>query len=255
MEKLSKQPLIEVIFEFHWFNKRSFTDPQYRFLIGSLYESLRDKFSKYEILPTANIPPETLPHDVKIVQYRFKNKDYGWPVVQLGPGILTVNMNENYDTWDKFKPVIEEVLAKFLKSYTEKESLGIDKLILKYIDAFDFKKDTEDVLNYLKEKLHTTVELSFGDDTRKNLLKQTPKNLEIRLEYEVSEPKGFAGIRFLTVPIKGRDHLIMESFVVSDEIVEDVELSYVSNWLDKAHNITDFIFSSLIRGSLMEELK
>jgi uncharacterized protein (TIGR04255 family) len=229
MEEVSKQSLIEVIFEFHWFNKRVSLDLQYGFLIGSLYENLKDNFPNYEVLPTARIPLKALPHDLKIIQYRFRCKNYDWPVVQLGPGVLTVNLNENHDTWDKIKPVIEEVLTKFLKSYPKKEDLGIDKLVLKYLNAFDLKKDTKLL----------TVELN---------LNQTSKNLDIRLEYELMELEGLAGIRFFNFPLKGQENLIVESYVVSDEIVKEVELSYISNWLDNAHNIIDFVLSKLRRN-------
>jgi len=43
--KLSKQPLIEVAFELHWKNKENeVIDLNYRLLIGSLYEYLKEKF-------------------------------------------------------------------------------------------------------------------------------------------------------------------------------------------------------------------
>jgi hypothetical protein len=60
------------------------------------------------------------------------------------------------------------------------------------------------------------------------------------------ELEGLAGLRFLTP--KGQENLIVESYVVSDEIVKEVELSYIVNWLDNAHNIIDFVLSKLRRN-------
>lgn len=256
MEKLSKQPLIEVVFELHWRSKKGYPDPDYRLLIGAFYEHIKSEFPVFEPLPTVHIPEEAIPPNNKIVQYRFWSENKTWPVVQLGPGILTVNMNKNYGGWATFKPVIEKVVEKFLNSYPNKENLALERLILKYLDVFrvDFSKDN--VLDYLKSKLHVNLSVDLGDDPRKANLSEAPINIDLKLEHQINEPEGVLGFRFFKALVEDEEGLVMESYVISKESPQsDLTKESIAIWLDQAHNMTEFIFSNLIRGELMEELK
>ena len=258
MYKLSKQPLIEVVFEFHWGNKDSFPfDPNYRLMVGAIYEHIRDRFPEFETLPTVNIPEEALPPNSKIIQYRFWTKNKKWPVVQLGPGILTVNMNKDYEKWENFKPIIIDVVDKFLTVYPVREKLFIHRLILKYLDAFTFDFLNNNILDFLKDKLHVSISIDFEEEERKERFSLNPLNLDLKLEYSLNDPEGLLGVRFLKALLENKEEsLVMESYVISSErpSVEPTTES-VTKWLDKAHDMTDFIFSNLIRGELEEELR
>ncbi len=258
MCNLSKQPLIEVVFELHWGNKKNLSfDPAHRLLIGALYEHIREDFSEFETLPTINIPEQALPPDSRVIQFRFWTKGKNWPVVQLGPGILTVNMNKDYKKWESFKPIIENVVDKFLKVYPDKENLFIHRLILKYLNAFPFDFLNKNIFDYLKCKLHISIDIDFGDDKRKERFSTNPLNIDFRLDFPLNEPEGLLGIRFLKAFVENKqESLIMENYVISSEnpFVEPNTRS-IMNWLEKAHDMTNFVFSSLIRGELEEELK
>jgi len=257
MYKLSKQPLIEVVFELQWGNKKTFpVDPNYRIVVGALYEHIREDFPEIESLPTVNIPEEAVPPEVKIIQYRFWRRNRKWPIVQLGPGILTVNMNKDYETWEKFKPIISDIVEKFLKIYPEKENLFIHKLVLRYLDAFAFDFLNKNILDFLKNKLHVSISLDFGEDERRERFSPNPLNIDFKLDYSLNEPKGVLGVRFFKAIVENKDSLIMESYVLSYERPSvEVDTKSIINWLDKAHDMTDFLFSNLIRGELEEELK
>jgi len=253
--KLSKQPLIEVSFELHWKNKENeIIDPNYRLLIGSLYEHMKEKFPEYESLPTVHIPEEALPPKNKIIQYRFWSKNKTWPVVQLGHRILTVNMNKNYDKWETFKPIIEYVVNKFLEAYPKKDALTLEKLILRYLDAFPFNFIDNNILEFLKDKLHTNINIDFGEDKRKQRMDYKPISINFRLTYILHEPEGLLELGFFKGTVEARENLIMESVVLSqDDPSINPETSEIMSWLDKAHDMTDFVFSQLIRGKLEEE--
>ena len=258
MDKLSKQPLIEVAFELHWGNKKSFPlDPNYRLVVGAIYEHVRDKFPEFETLPTVNIPEEALPPNSRIIQYRFWTKNRRWPVVQLGPGILTVNMNKDYEKWENFKPIIADVVEKFLKVYPVKEDLFIHRLILKYLDAFSFDFLNNNILDFLERKLHVSINIDFEKEERIERFSQNPLNIDFKLEYSLNEPEGLLGVRFLKALVENKEEsLVMESYVVSSERPSvEPNTESITNWLDKAHDMTDFIFSNLIRGELKEELR
>jgi len=81
-------------------------DPHYKILVGSLYEQLKEEYPFHQQLPTAFIPDEMLGY---LVQHRFRKGENQWPLVQIGPGIITVNDTEGY-IWEDFKNRIERVV-------------------------------------------------------------------------------------------------------------------------------------------------
>ena len=90
---LKNKPLIEAIFEIRWKlqegpEKGMRIDPHYKLLIGRIYEKIKDKYTFHEQLPTASMPDEIAGY---IIQHRFRKKENEWPLIQLGPGIITLN--------------------------------------------------------------------------------------------------------------------------------------------------------------------
>ncbi len=99
---LKNKPLLEAILEIKWAlsphseNIGNGTDPHYKILLGRMFDKISDTGGLYPIheeLPAARIPDEFAGH---IVQHRFLVEAGGWPLIQLGPGILTLNETENY---------------------------------------------------------------------------------------------------------------------------------------------------------------
>ena len=99
-KELSNKPLVEAIFELKWKLKKSENggqiDPNYKILVGMLYDRLKRNYPQLEALPASDMPDEMVPH---VVQNRFRVGKGKWPLVQIGPGILTVNDTGNY-TWE-----------------------------------------------------------------------------------------------------------------------------------------------------------
>jgi len=94
---LKNSPLIEVIFEMRWelveIAPMQLIDPNYKLMLGQLFERLKDTYPYYEQLPASSIPDEAATY---IVQHRFRKDKDKWPLVQVGPGIVTLNNVEQY---------------------------------------------------------------------------------------------------------------------------------------------------------------
>jgi uncharacterized protein (TIGR04255 family) len=94
---LRNKPLLEAIFELRWELQEQAPglklDPHYKILIGSLYDRVKDEYPFHEELPTATIPDEISGY---IVKHRFRKSENGWPLIQLGPGVVTLNDTEGY---------------------------------------------------------------------------------------------------------------------------------------------------------------
>lgn len=94
---LNNKPLVECILEMRWALVEQAPglsqDPHFPLLLGRLYDRLNADYPVHEQLPAAEVPSELVGHTV---QHRFRRKAEGWPLVQVGPGILTVNDTDGY---------------------------------------------------------------------------------------------------------------------------------------------------------------
>ena len=104
---LKNKPLVEAIFELRWELEEQVsgakTDPHYKILIGRMYDRVKDDYPYHEELPTATIPDEIAGY---IIQHRFRKDKDMWPLIQVGPGIVTLNDTEGY-VWDDFEERIK----------------------------------------------------------------------------------------------------------------------------------------------------
>src|SRR3989338_2714408 len=98
---LSNKPLVEAILEIRW-ALQGFpniqTDPHYKILLGRLFDRISSVYQKHQPLPAASIPDEMAGY---IVQHQLRIRENDWPLVQVGPGIITLNETAAY-TWDDF---------------------------------------------------------------------------------------------------------------------------------------------------------
>jgi len=135
MEKLTKAPLQEVIFEIRWLlepdiNGRQLLDPKYQFALGIFKDAVKENFPHH----VARFPQE-IPHQMLNYQtvHQFWHSEDQWPVVQLGPGIATVNDNEkNYEWEETYLPNIQYTLDALVKSYGQ---MVFNFISLRYIDV------------------------------------------------------------------------------------------------------------------------
>lgn len=252
---LKNKPLVEAIFEMKWKlqepNPGVTIDPHYKILIGRLYDRLAKEYSYHEQLPTASFPDEMLGH---IVQHRFRKGKDLWPLIQIGPGILTVNDTENY-IWTDFEKRCTQAVESLFEAYPEsKINLQIEGLLLRYINAVDFDYKRNDIFTFLREKMKTNVSLPsiLFDDISVNRL---PIGFDCRFSFPSSSPKGAIHLRFVRGNRKGLDALIWETMVQS--VSEDVPKipDNFKEWIDGAHTITDDWFFKLIEGELLRRFE
>ena len=259
---LKNKPLVEAIFELRWHLKSEDTeksdliknrppfgiDPHYKLLAGRLYDKLVEDYPNHEQLPAANMPDEISGY---IVQHRFRKEEDGWPLIQLGPGIFTVNDTEGYK-WEDFKKrIIHAVEALFLIYPNSSKDLKITSLTLRYIDAIDFNYEKDDVFIFLKDKMKTKIDL-YKKLFESTNVKSTPLNFGLRFEFESEKPRGIIFIKFG----KGRnrktglDALMWETVIKSRYENLSNAQEEISNWIEIAHELTDDWFFKLIEGDL-----
>jgi uncharacterized protein (TIGR04255 family) len=254
---LKNKPLVEAIFELRWNLQEPAPgmriDPHYKLLIGRIYDRVKDDYPFHEQLPTATMPDEIAGY---VVQHRFRKEKDKWPLLQIGPGIITLNDTDGY-VWEDFEKRIDNLINTLFEAYPDAEdNLKVNGLLLRYIDAidFDFDFEKEGIFSFLEEQLKTNIQLhqELFEGTSVGTL---PLNLDLRFSFPSAKPKGVVHLRFIRGKRKESDALIWETAVQS--VTEDAleALEGVTTWIKDAHNLTDDWFFKLIEGELQRRFE
>jgi len=251
---LKSKPLVEAIFELHWDLQINETghhfDPHSKVLVGSVYSKLRDEYPFHEPLPIASFPDELVPH---IVQHRFRKSEDEWPLIQLGPGIITLNDTEEYD-WEDFQVRISVMIDTLFEIYPEPERLRTSLLKLRYIDAIDFNYEEIDVFSFLREKMK--IDIGVPSDLFQDTgVGETPSGLDIRLSFPSSEPYGTMSLRFLRGQRRDVDALLWETTLTLSGEDSPTSKQGISEWVNGAYALTHDWFYRIIAGELLERFE
>lgn len=253
-KQLKKPPLVEVILEVRWDLQSGpeppiKIDPHYSILVGRLYDKLLNYYPHHETLPQASIPDEISAY---VVKHRFRHEKDGWPLVQLGPGILTLNETKNYKTFQEFRPLAVSAINQLFEAHPESKNLKISSLLLRYIDAKEFDYKKEDIHIFLRDKMGVPISLpeKLFQDTG---IEKMPRNLSWWSSFPCTKPKGLATLAFATGVRNGKPALVWEQIVKSaHDDVPDMPDKF-EEWIVNAHEITESWFHSLIEGDLEQE--
>jgi uncharacterized protein (TIGR04255 family) len=254
-KSLSRKPLLEAVFELRWQlqpiapgQPRVF-DRNYKLMIGRLYDRIKDTYPVHEPLPTSTMPDEISGY---VIQHRFRDVSDGWPLVQIGPGILTLNDTDKYD-WSDFGGRIPHILNAFFDVYPLKD-LVVNGLLLRYIDSIDFNYETENVFRFLKRAMKTTVNVpkNLFDETG---ISQKPLALDLRFSFPASTPRGAVHLRFARGQKNNVDALIWETMMQSIGVDAPKTSNEIEAWVQDAHKLTDDWFFKLIEGELLRRFE
>jgi uncharacterized protein (TIGR04255 family) len=248
-KELKHKPLVEAILEIRWKLQGTApgpqVDPHYKLLLGRLFDRMNKDYPEHEQLEAAKIPDELVGH---VVQHRFRVAGNAWPLVQIGPGIFTVNSTADYK-WPDFRPRVISAIEKLYDAHPKIGDLKITNIILRYIDAVDFNYPGDNVFDFLRDKLKMSVLLpdSLFTDTG---VENKPTNLICHYSFNCERPQGIINIRFATGQKNHIPAVIWETAVESsgDDLPELPGGFEV--WLDAAHTITRDWFFKMIEGEL-----
>lgn len=209
---LQNKPLVEAIFELRWELRDSVppvpgikVDPHYKILVGGLFDRLRARYPFHEELPSASIPNEIAGY---IVQDRFRRGENQWPLIQSGPGILTLNSTSDY-TWSNFLDQIKQIIDKFIEVYPDPKTLRLQNLVLRYINAMEFNFETDDIFIFLKEKMK--LDINLHQDLFENTgVENKPVTFDLSFTFPAKRPQGIAHLRFAHGMRNDSDALVWE---------------------------------------------
>lgn len=242
---LANKPLVEAILEMKWRIDPEKGDPHYPLLPGRLYEQFCKLYPFHEPLPTSVVPSHFGAH---IVQHRFRVAEQRWPLIQVGPGVVTVNDTEAYG-WPDFAARATALVDAVFRAYAAVGGIEVIDLALRYLDAIQFDYTRDDVTKFLASHLKTKVimhdQLFIGVP-----IQPLPTALNFLTTYQTDNPKGTIGLRITTSRHKKSPALIMETTVRSQPPELPSLPQGFAGWLQAAHTLTDDWFFKLIEGEL-----
>lgn len=262
---LPKKPLVEAWLELRWRTADTVpldpilppvgpVDSNSQLAPGIFYERVRGRYGIHEPLPTAQIPVELTPHQVA---HRFRQIGSPYPLLQLGPGVASVNFVQEY-SWTAFRGEALYLRKNLLDAYRQHDLVLLD-VILRYRDLFGFDFRGEDVVKFLSDKLH--IGLSWPTSIPGHVAaKPFPTSVGLNLGFELQTPPAVGSVRVATAintTESGvvRPVILAEFEVRAREVTSDLLLDEerFTTWMDNAHAAVHDWFFSLIDGDLFQE--
>lgn len=267
-ERLDNKPLVEALFEIRWHlqavpmddvvdgsglpaiplltalskdgSPELQIDPHFQLLPGRLYDRVEAEYPKHEPLPASLFPlaPE-------VVQHRFRHSD-GWPIIQVGPGLLTVNDTDKYK-WEDFQPRCTKAINDLYKAYPAKGGPRAKSLVLRYINAVDVDFSSQDIGAFLRDHMDVTCSLPAGIFEGAPV-EAAPHVFRWQTSYRCSEPAGTVTLLFYNGTHKGKSALIWETIFQTGDGELPGMPGGIEEWLGAAHEVTDGCFFKLIKG-------
>lgn len=160
---VKRPPLVESMFELRW--NASAGDnvfDEYRLSLGRVFEKLKVRYPRHERL--VELPRElyfATPPARAVVFDRFMpvgaQGQLGYPLVQYGPGVATVNSdNTAYDWRGRVQPEIENTYA-MLVGVHDGLAERVESVLLRSLDLFDLPNDAA-AREFLTKRLRIKVE-------------------------------------------------------------------------------------------------
>lgn len=248
----SERPLIEAIFELRWSlalapDGRSAVDPGYDMLLGRVSDRLRADFPRLVHLPTAALPQASAPFRARHQLRPAGSAD--WPLLQLGPGVLTLNDSSAYQ-WLKFEAHASRAASEVCSAYPrEVHAFAPTALALRYVNALPLDREELPLVAYLRERLHTSlsVDPALFDDPD---AAEKPAGLQFSLTYPLPGIAGAGSVSFASGAVAGRRSLLwtLEAAVSGERA--PAQPAGIAAWTRAAHATLSRWFKTLSRGNL-----
>lgn len=229
-------------------------DTHFQLALGSFYQYVDEKYSVREPLPASQFPVEMTAHTVT---YRFRDGKEGWPLMQIGPGVASVNFTHQY-TWTAFRKEALFLREAVLGAY-KGVPLLLTEIILRYRDVFFFDYREQDLQIFLREKLH--IDLSWPSLIPGHLAERSwPTDFGMNLGFRLNTPRSAGNLR-LTTALQSREQGAEVPIIIADFEMRAVDTfpsllddsTAYATWLDQAHDVVHEWFFALIEGELRSQ--
>ena len=239
MSKLPNAPLIEVIFEIRWEMKSQKEFDKFELLIGSMHDALKDCFPVMR-----NLKPEShLPSNFfnNVPTFRFEANE-GYPLYQLGPGVLSVNTVDSFYEWTNFRDLVFDVC----KCFFERMDFEPDNRItssLKYLDFYAIDSAKTDLNEFYKK--------NFKIEIKSHLFPSDPKPLFSNYSTAHLTDYGVLGIQITTGAYNSKKGVVVDN-TLTGQFNSSNYNEITEKWIEDAHTSLGNFFKEMTKGELYE---
>lgn len=244
MEKLPFAPLQEVILEVKWdltFDSQigAFTDPDFQLALGKFHSGISNRFPVVKQKVPMDVPVSLLNHQTI---YQFWKGENVWPVLQIGPGVVSINDTEKNYHWEQtFYPLVKEVSETLCKAYNSE--LNFSGYSLRYIDVIRIKDyNFSDWKTFIEENLNFSFKNQFNThgDLSKFMVDQ---------EFDI-ESGGKLKINISTGKNNKKEDVLIMQIAFIEELTMDKESLFEK--IDKGHTYTSVVFKDICKKELYD---
>jgi uncharacterized protein (TIGR04255 family) len=217
-------------------------------MYGRLYDRFKKDYALVEDLPSVQAHPDATPY---VARHRMRKAADKWPLLQVGPGVITINEGKEY-SWDKFRDEIVRIFEAFTDFYPASTfPLNIVKTELRFINGIEMS-DTENPLHFLTEKLHTKIELDQALFAPNHILPQ-PEGLTVNMGFNIQDPVGKAMLGIGSGEVMDKPAMLQQMLFSSQGETAPQDLGALDPWLDSMHKIAKNWLETLCRGEVMKK--
>lgn len=258
---LKNAPLIEVIAEVHWKlvddgMGRQF-DPNWFMMAAELKEAVAPHLPLLEELHPAGT---TIPLDVlgRNPILRFRPRDGGWPLVQFGQGILTVNATPPYDGWEAIRTLLKSILEDGTNKSPLFSLIAPERFQLTYRDAFTEQHGIRSIEDFLYDYAPMASRKGAELLNAAGCTQSTAVSCEVKGTIPTL-PNAIAAIRGTRGNINAsndpRDAAILDFVVSGPAPNRQLDANSAIDWFDEAHRIAWSMFLNILPTDLVSRLK
>lgn len=258
---LRNAPLVEVIAEIHWHldsgqGGQPYDPHWFRFAL-ELESVLTSRLPVVEAIQPAGIviPLEVLGRSPLL---RFRPTGGGWPLVQLGQGIATVNAVPPYDGWDAVRGLLEYVLLAGRDASPLFKGIRPERLLLTYRDAFTARHGVNDSKRFFVDQVPLVDPRALAAMSASGAVEPFLGKCEItaplpQLPGATAVVRGSHGH---VGPASGKIEAAVLDFVVAgNSPVSELDANALLNWFDRSHEVAWTMFNTMIPAEIMSVLR
>lgn len=237
MSKLPYAPLLEVIYELRWAIPDAKDLADFQYLHGDLYNAQKQFYPFREKLIPFDIPLQLF---VSNPIYRFRSVENGYPLFQLGPGVLSLNTVDEKYHWDDYFKSCKQLTNSFIEVYSKSKELKFKPSLI-YVDFFEFDFEGKNIIDFINGKLN----INFGQKFYQT--KVYPESVSGSFIYKTKIGK--LEVSFNT----GKNQLGDEGLVLKTQLNGtdlDSNTTSIFEWLEIAHEFSINLFKEMTKGEL-----
>ncbi|MEI9894277.1 MAG: TIGR04255 family protein, partial [Chthoniobacter sp.] len=245
--KLTNPPLVEAVFAVRWklspHKDGYWIDPKYQIALGRFQSLIEKQFPVWEKLPMAEAPEQVAAYHPL---HRFRVSANQYPMLQLGPGVLTINNSTGYE-WSEFEDLCMRTVHFLIDAYRD-SVIELHNLELRYVNTHPLNELQS--MDFLAQKMGVIIQLPEGLFSGQAVQRKTT-SFNFSAGFENSTPPGVAQINLRqgkrgTVPSLLWDF----GFLAQKELPDFPE--GLPEWLKQAREVAHQWFLALTEKHLLE---